>query len=109
MPAGDGVALLTEVFGEIAFHLGRGVERHRVEVEKQFGQQADAVALDDGGALEAGLVVGEAFLGPQAGHADIDGGLLRVAVGIEGANFPEPRGGGREKHDVNMVVMFGLL
>lgn len=71
MSAGDGVTRLPEIFGKIDLHPGRGRKGHRIEVCVVFRQQPGSKSLDHAGRLDSGLVVREAFVGIQAGHADV--------------------------------------
>src|SRR3954466_9429622 len=61
----DRVACAAEVFGQIDFHLGGGFEGHGVEVREEFGKETEAVAFDDPGGFDAGLVIGESFVGSE--------------------------------------------
>ncbi len=82
MTAGDGIALGAQVFGEVFFHFDRCFEGHGVEVLVEFGHEAEAVCADSPGGFVAVLMVFEAMLHGQAGHADVDARLFRVATGI---------------------------
>jgi hypothetical protein len=46
MSAYNRVSGPAQVFRQILLHFNRRLERHRVQVDKQFRQQAEAVALE---------------------------------------------------------------
>ena len=75
---------------------------------EEFGKQSKAVAFDDPGGFEAGFVIGKAFFGSEAGHADIDAWELGFAGGVEVFDFAMARGSRVEEDDVNVVVMAGF-
>jgi hypothetical protein len=77
-------------------------------VREKFGKKAESVAFDDPGGFESGFVIGEAFFGSEAGHADVNAGKFGFARGVQAFDFAMARGGGVEKDDVNIVMMSGV-
>ncbi len=65
MPACDRVTGPPQILGQIHFHLGCGLVRHRVQVRIQLRQQAESVAFDDPSDFGACLMVREAFFRRQ--------------------------------------------
>lgn len=90
MPAGDGVTLPAEVFGQFAFHGDRRLEWHWVEDFVEFRQKADAKEFNHAGGFQPAFMILEALLGRKAGHADVNAGLRGVAVWVGPPNFREP-------------------
>ena len=87
MPARNGVTLAAKVVSEFLLHGDGYIKGHGIEHFVQFGQQAQPVSFDDGGGFQAGFVVGESFVGSEAGHANIKAWLGRVALRIGAAEL----------------------
>src|SRR5712692_9667468 len=64
------VALLAQRDGELDFHVARAIVRHRVVRGVELGHQAKAIERDVAVRLDAGLVLVEAQVRVDAGHAD---------------------------------------
>jgi hypothetical protein len=109
MPARDRITSLAQVICQVLLHLGCGLERHWVHVRVEFWKQADAVAFDYRGCLGPCLVVGKSFFRRQPRHAHIDAGLLRVALGVGGADRTDSASGGVEQDHIDVVVKVWLL
>ena len=82
------VTAFAQVDRELHLHVARGVVGHRVVGLVDLGQQAQAEALYVAIGLDARLVLVEAHVGIDAGHADVDAGLARPVAGI---GLDEPR------------------
>ena len=108
MPARDGVAGPAQILRQIHFHLHRRLERHRVQVCKEFRQQPDAVAFDHIRGFDTCLMIGETLHRCQASHADVDARLRGIALRIFRAHFAELAHGRIEQHDVNVVMLARL-
>jgi len=102
---GDRVPGPAQVFRQIHFHLGRRLERHRVQVRVKLRQEANAVALYQRGVLDPGLVIGEAFLRGQSGHPDVHAQFLRITLLVIGTDFSEFAHCGIEQDDLDDVVV----
>src|SRR6476619_2738506 len=89
--AEDLEAALAEAVGQRHLHPDGLLVGHRVEVFVEAGNEAHAAALHDAGRLDAGLVIGEAFLRREARHADVV------------ARFPVPVWVS-QVHDVDVVM-----
>ena len=107
MPAGHGVPLGPEVFGEFAFHLEGGFEGHGVEDLVKLGHEAKAEEFDDARGFQTAFVILKSLFGRKAGHTDVDARLGRIAIGIGGADFREAGCLGREENNVNVVMVAG--
>ena len=86
MPASDRVPGPAQVLGQVHFHLGGGLERHRIQVRVQFRQQADAVAFSGWKGIQAGRreedeTSGARRPGPGAAVARTQG--LTVGLALE--------------------------
>jgi hypothetical protein len=99
------VALFLQRDGELDFHVARRLVGHRVGVGVEPGQQPQAEALDVGVRADTRLVLGEAFLGGEAGHAHVHARLEHVAVGIGGPEAREIEHPWVELDDVDVVAM----
>ena len=75
------VAAFAQAFGEQAFHLQRFGIRHGIEMRVQTRDEPFAEAADNASRLDALLVILEALLGREAGHADVVGSFA-VAAGV---------------------------
>ena len=60
--AGDGVALISQILGQILLHLHRCVVRHWVQMLVKLGQQSVSVLFHDPGGLLAVLVVHKSLI-----------------------------------------------
>src|SRR5205085_12468208 len=71
----DAVALLAQADRELDFHIPRAIVRHRVVRGVELGHEAQSVEHDEAIGLNAGLVLVEAHIRVDAGHADVDARL----------------------------------
>src|SRR6516164_6520930 len=103
----DAVAGLAQADRELHLHLARGLVGHRVVDGVQLGQQPQPVLEDEAVGLDAGLVLVEAQVGVEAGHADVDARPRDRVVGVglaEGRLVPDAV---VEQHHVDMVGLAG--
>jgi hypothetical protein len=96
MSTKDDEAALAEAVREDEFHLLRLRVRHRIEMGVEPRNEALAEAADDPCGFDALLVILEALLRREAGHADVISGL---AVAARVAKI----------HDVDVMVIAGVL
>ena len=73
------VTALAEAVCEHHFHLNGFLIRHGIEVRVQPRNKAFAESTDHAGGLGPPLVILEALLWREAGHADVVGGLAVAA------------------------------
>ena len=83
--AGDGVALVSQILGEIALHLRGGFKRHRVETFKKLRQQTKAKTLHHARGFDSVLVILKALVRLEAGHPHVNArfGFVAMRVGFE--------------------------
>src|SRR5579859_2380356 len=96
MTAEDDEAALAQAVREHDFHLDGAGVRHRVEMLIETRHETLAELAHDAGGFDARLVILEALLGRQSGHADVIAGTA-VAFGIAQVN------------DVDVVMISGAL
>ena len=68
----NGVALSTQVVGEIFFHLNGMFVWHRVEMLEQLWQQPNTIFPDKPGRLIAVLVIFKSMIDRQSSHSNVD-------------------------------------
>src|SRR3954466_11622155 len=101
------VTFFPQGYGELDLHVARAIVRHWVVDLVELGHQAQAVEHDEAVRLDAGLVLVEAHVGVEAGHADVHAGLHRVVARVGAAKAAVLQHLGRELHHVDVVA--GLL
>ena len=102
----DGVALRTQIFGEIFLHLrGRWV-RHGVEMREQLWKQMDAVLAHGPGGFVAVLVILEPVFDRKSGHPDVNARFRWIASWIEPNDRRMLQDSRIQQNDVDIVVKF---
>src|SRR3954471_4052833 len=105
----DAVAFLTQADGELHLHVPRAIVRHWVVRRVELRHQPQAVEHDEAIGLDAGLVLVEAHIRVDAGHADVDAGLYRVVVRVGAAKAAVLQHFRRELDDIDRVMRADLL
>jgi hypothetical protein len=104
--AHDGVALNTQVVGQVLFHLNGMLVRHRVQMLVHLRQQSNTIFPDQSGRLVPVLVIFKSMIDRQAGHSNVDSRLGRIALWIMPQNRPILQRSFGQQNDVNVMMEF---
>src|SRR5437868_3228395 len=101
----DAEPRLSQPDGQFHFHLASALVRHGVVDLIKLGHQAHAIVANEAVGLDAGLVLVEANIGIEPGHADIHERLAELVVRVGLAKTRLVPHGVGELDDVDAVVM----
>jgi hypothetical protein len=105
MPTRDRVSGPPQILRQIALHLRRRLERHRVQMAVQFREKPDAIPLYHRRRFVASFMVGQSFLRCQPRHPHVNAGFRGIAVGILGSDFAQPGHARIKQNHVNMMML----